>query len=284
MLEYLAGLVVNGTKTSSTYKMVHYNACAKALQEKFGIVRSGEQVKNHLKTWQKKFRKICDLQNLSAAIWDEDTYTITLDDEHYNNHIKDYKPDADYLNKPIQHFEEMYTIFGSNMATGKFAKDSNAPLGTEDHDAEDCETEETGKSDGDAIANEGNNCDSIANEGNNGATSSASKTSRIGKINNSKKTNKRSRTDVDPLVAAINRGSNKIAKAIKEVGKSDKDVPSDLFDNLMAFKGSFNETHLSFYYAHLVSEPHIARAFNSLPFDHKLNWVAKYITENFPGQ
>ena len=51
------------------------------------------------------------------------------------------------------------------MATGKFAKDSSAPLGTEDGGAEDCEAEETGKSDGDAIANEGNN----------GATSSASK-------------------------------------------------------------------------------------------------------------
>ena len=88
MLEYLANLVVNGTKTSSTFKMVHYNGCAKALQEKFGIVRSGDQVKNHLKTWQKKFRKICDLRGLSAAGWDEDTYTITLDDEHYNNHIK----------------------------------------------------------------------------------------------------------------------------------------------------------------------------------------------------
>jgi hypothetical protein len=174
----------------------------------------------------------------------------------------------------------MYTIFGSTMATGKFAKDSSAVLGTEDGGAEDCEAEETGN-DGDAIANEGNN------EGNNGAQSCASKMSNIGKIgktNNSKKTNKRSRADFDPLVAAINRGSNKIAKAIKEVGKSDKDVPSDLFANLMAFKGSFNETHLSFYYAHLVSEPHIARAFNILPFDHKLNWVAKYIAENFPGQ
>jgi hypothetical protein len=108
--------------------------------------------------------------------------------------------------------------------------------------------------------------------------------SKIGKTNNRKKSNKRSRPDVDPLVAAINRGSNKIAKAIKEVGKSDNDVPSDLFDNLMAFNGSFNETHLSFYYAHLVSQPHIARAFNSLPFDHKLNWVAKYIAENYSGQ
>ena len=167
----------------------------------------------------------------------------------------------------------MNTIFGSTMATGKFAKESSAPLGTEDGSAEDCEAEETGKSDGDAIANEGNN----------GATSSASKTSKIGKTNNSKKSNNRSRPDVDPLVAAINRGSNKIAKAIKEVAKSDNDVPSDLFDNLMALNGSFNETHLSFY-AHLVSQPHIARAFNNLPFHHKLNWVAKHIADNYPEQ
>ena len=78
MLEYLASLVVNGTKTSSTFKMVHYNGCAKALQEKFGIVRTGEQVKNHLKTWQKKFHKICDLRGLSAANWDEDTCKLLM--------------------------------------------------------------------------------------------------------------------------------------------------------------------------------------------------------------
>ncbi|XP_039780920.1 uncharacterized protein LOC120648259 [Panicum virgatum] len=167
------------------------------------------------------------IHGLSAANWDEDTCTITLDDEHYNNHIKDHKSDADFLNKPIQHFEEMNTIFGSTMATGKFAKESSAPLGTEDGGAEDCEAEETGKSDGDAIANEDNN----------GATSSANKTSKICKTNNSKKSNK-----------------------------------------------NFNETHLSFYYAHLVSQPHIAKVFNSLPFDHKLNWVAKYIAENYSGQ
>lgn len=100
MLSYLANLVVNGTKTSSTYKMVHYNACAKALQEKYVIVRSGDQIKNHLKTWQKKFCHICDLRELSAAGWDEDTCTITLDAEHYNNHVKDHKADTDFLNKP----------------------------------------------------------------------------------------------------------------------------------------------------------------------------------------
>jgi hypothetical protein len=111
----------------------------------------------------------------------------------------------------------MNTIFGSTMATCKFAKDSSAPLGAEDGGTvgggtEDCEIEELR-----TIFSE----HAIPNEDNNGATSSTSKTSKIGKTNNKKKTNKRSRTDFDPLVAAINRESSKIAKVIKEVGKSD---------------------------------------------------------------
>ena len=43
-------------------------------------------------------------------------------------------------------------------------------------------------------------------------------------------------TDQDPLVAAIKWGSVKLAKATKEAGKSNNDVPSDLYDNVMAFK------------------------------------------------
>jgi hypothetical protein len=88
----------------------------------------------------------------------------------------------------------MHTIFGSTMATGKFAKNSNAPIGTEDGDAEDCEDEETRKSDGDAIANEGNN----------GITSCAARPAGLARSTTRRRPTKRSRTDVDPLVAAIN--------------------------------------------------------------------------------
>jgi len=56
--------------------------------EKFNTMRTGEQVKNHLKTWQKRFAKITRLKKLSAALFDEDNCMITLDAEHYNNHIQ----------------------------------------------------------------------------------------------------------------------------------------------------------------------------------------------------
>ena len=90
MLTHLANVVAGGAKTSKCFKKVHLNACARALNEKFNTMRTGEQIKNHLKTWSRKFAKINRLRKLSAAGWDEDNFIITLDAEHYNNHVQVY--------------------------------------------------------------------------------------------------------------------------------------------------------------------------------------------------
>ena len=90
-------------------------------------------------------------------------------------------------------------------------------------------------------------------------------------------------SEQDPLVATIKWGSTKLAKAIKIAAKPDNDVLADLYDNLMAMSDSFNSTHLSFYHSYLVEHPHIAKALNSLPFEHKFNWVAKHIADNYLG-
>uniref|UniRef100_J3KYY1 WRKY domain-containing protein n=1 Tax=Oryza brachyantha TaxID=4533 RepID=J3KYY1_ORYBR len=54
MLSHLANLVASGIRTSSCFKQVHLNACARALNEMFCTTLTGDQIKNHLKTWQKK--------------------------------------------------------------------------------------------------------------------------------------------------------------------------------------------------------------------------------------
>ncbi|OEL22646.1 hypothetical protein BAE44_0016335 [Dichanthelium oligosanthes] len=88
MLSHLAGIVANGNKTSSGFKKVHFNQCARAVNDKFKTSRTGDQVKNHLKTWQRRYQKINKLRNLSAANFDEENFIITLDAEHYNEYIK----------------------------------------------------------------------------------------------------------------------------------------------------------------------------------------------------
>lgn len=88
MLTFLSNIVANGTRTSSGFKKVHLNACAKALNEHFKLDRTGDQIANHLKTWRRKYTKINQLRKVSGANFDEDNYVISLDHEHYANHIK----------------------------------------------------------------------------------------------------------------------------------------------------------------------------------------------------
>ncbi|XP_022681811.1 uncharacterized protein LOC106804265 [Setaria italica] len=188
---------------------------------------------------------------LSGALFDEENCMITLDEEHYNGHVHDHKVDAEFLNKPLLHYKEMEAIFGNTIATGNFAKDSSAPLGREDDEVESQE--------------EGMRLQ--------GATSSASRPSKKARV---------AEMEEDRLVAAFKCVGENLAAAIKMVAKPDNDLPADLFDMLNQLPG-FNSAHISFYYAHLVENPHIGRAFYTLPFEHKLNWVTKFIAEKFPG-
>jgi hypothetical protein len=54
------------------------------------------------------------------------------------------------------------------------------------------------------------------------------------------------------------------------------------FDNLLSFAG-FEQTHISLYFNYVVVHPHIVRAFNTLPFDHKLIWARNFVSEKFLG-
>jgi hypothetical protein len=50
---FLAKLVTEGIKTSTGFKKVHLNSCAKAVNEHFKINRTGDRISNHLKTLKK---------------------------------------------------------------------------------------------------------------------------------------------------------------------------------------------------------------------------------------
>ncbi|XP_040256582.1 uncharacterized protein [Aegilops tauschii subsp. strangulata] len=132
MLAHLCGLVTGGHRPSTSFKNVHWNGCAAAMNEHFQRTDLiGTHITNHTRTWKKKYKEIVHLKSLSGALWDEDNFMIVLDHEHYTNHIKDHKEDEPFLNKPIKHYEEMLVIVGAGMATGQYAKGSSDPLATE---------------------------------------------------------------------------------------------------------------------------------------------------------
>jgi hypothetical protein len=46
-------LVTEGKKSSTSFKKVHLNSCAKAFNDHFKINRTGDQISIHLKTFKK---------------------------------------------------------------------------------------------------------------------------------------------------------------------------------------------------------------------------------------
>uniref|UniRef100_M8BHL1 Myb/SANT-like domain-containing protein n=1 Tax=Aegilops tauschii TaxID=37682 RepID=M8BHL1_AEGTA len=86
MLGFLADLVAKGKRTSSGFRETHLKQCAVVLNEQFKLAITFDQVRNHLKKWRKIWVRVVNLKNLSGAIWDEDTCTIRLSEEHYAGH------------------------------------------------------------------------------------------------------------------------------------------------------------------------------------------------------
>nr|XP_034604641.1 uncharacterized protein LOC117864623 [Setaria viridis] len=113
ILRRMCQLISTGVRTDKGFKEVHLNRVAKALHEFSGNEVTSTQVYNHLRKWRLRWVRILKLRELSGALWDGDNSMIVLEEEHYNGHIKAHLKDAEYLNKPIHHYQEMMVIFGN---------------------------------------------------------------------------------------------------------------------------------------------------------------------------
>jgi hypothetical protein len=151
-----------GVKVDKGFEEVHVNKVASFLREFTGEDVTGTHVYNHLRKWWQRWARVCKLKDLSGSLWDSDGHMITLEEEHYLGHCKvqflfsfchslplllspfitkcanvsfyfhvwqDHPKDAELLNKPIHHYEEMETLFGGGMATGRYAMASGEALG-----------------------------------------------------------------------------------------------------------------------------------------------------------
>ncbi|RLN36442.1 uncharacterized protein C2845_PM03G03820 [Panicum miliaceum] len=111
VLRRMCQLISIGARTDKGFKEVHLNQVAKALQEFSSNEVIGTQVYNHLRKWRQRWIRLTKLRELSGAQWDEGTYMITLEEEHYKGHAKAHPKDADLLDKPIENYQQMQIIF-----------------------------------------------------------------------------------------------------------------------------------------------------------------------------
>ncbi|KAK3151340.1 hypothetical protein QOZ80_3AG0244650 [Eleusine coracana subsp. coracana] len=219
---------------------------------------TGDQIGNHVRTRKRKYAKIYGLIRLSGALWEEDTCIIRRDHEHYTGHIKDHKADAEYLNKPIEHYGEMFTIFGNSLVTGKFAKGSSEPLGTQVTENED-ECDEVYVS---AAA-------ATPVHEDNGATSSAPKPKKAKTSHNEEE---------GGLIVTFKGVGEMLAEAIIKSTTSTSDVSPDLYETLQSLP-SFDVSHVDDYFDYFVEHPSKVRAFMQLSFDRKLSRFVNFISK-----
>lgn len=187
------------------------------------------------------------MKNLSGALWDEDTCTIRLCEEHYAGHCMTHKADAPFLNTPIEYYHALSSIYGTIGAKGLGARSGNDLLSI---DIEDEEIAEVNMS-----PNVGESSDPKAPP---------------------KKKAKVKHVVDDPLVITLKDGFKLVVEALVKSSGDEDDIPDDLWDVVFLLP-NFDEEHLAHYYTHLVDSSKIPRAFMKLTQINKSVWVSRYV-------
>ncbi|MFQ6663135.1 hypothetical protein Gotur_030769 [Gossypium turneri] len=120
-LEILAKEARKGNKPSNTFKAVSINQVVDAIFERFQV------------------------QCESGFGWDDNMKMITCDRATYDAVVMAHKKYEPFLNKSIDHYDEMALVVGRDMATGSFARtfaDIDLDDGNEDSMPVDCDNEE----------------------------------------------------------------------------------------------------------------------------------------------
>ncbi|PPS08317.1 hypothetical protein GOBAR_AA12330 [Gossypium barbadense] len=184
-LEILADEAQKGNKPSNTFKAVSINRVVEAISEKFQVQCDAKHVENHLRTVKKKWQIICTIRGYLIEVtvkelgkkkmqiytvyfyvnkngeiseiictirgesgfgWDGNMKMITCDRATYDASVMAHKKYEPFLNKSIDHYDEMALVVGKDMAIGSFArKFTDIDLDDDNIDSVpiDCENEAT---------------------------------------------------------------------------------------------------------------------------------------------
>ncbi|PPS18284.1 hypothetical protein GOBAR_AA02288 [Gossypium barbadense] len=121
-LEILADEAQKGNKPSNTFKAVSFNCVAVAIFERFQVQCDAKHVENHLRTVKNQWQIICAIRDESGFGWDDNMKMITCDKATYDAVVMAHKKYEPFLNKSIDHYDEMALVVGKDKAIGSFAR------------------------------------------------------------------------------------------------------------------------------------------------------------------
>ncbi|XP_012436923.2 uncharacterized protein LOC105763293 [Gossypium raimondii] len=144
-LEILAEEAQKGNKSSNTFRVVSINRVVEAISERFQVQCDAKHVENHLRTVKNQWQIICKIRGESGFGWDDNMKMITCDRATYDATVMAHKKYEPFLNKSIDHYDEMALVVGKDMATGSFSRtfaDIDLDYGNQDSVPVDCDNEE----------------------------------------------------------------------------------------------------------------------------------------------
>ncbi|PPS13915.1 hypothetical protein GOBAR_AA06673 [Gossypium barbadense] len=121
-LEILAEEAQKGNKPSNTFKAVSFNRVVVAISERFQVQCDAKHVKNHLRTVKNQWQIICTIRDESGFGWDDNMKMITCDRATYDAAMMAHKKSELFLNKSIDHYDEMTLVVGKDKATWSFSR------------------------------------------------------------------------------------------------------------------------------------------------------------------
>jgi hypothetical protein len=173
--------------------------------------------------------------------------------------VQDHPKDAEFLNKPIQHYKEMMIIFGNGQATGSYAMGSNEKLGT----PSDC-AESSFKTEATEVLKSGK-------------TDIAEATRCEGVVGNKRKRSMLSEEDV-VLFSGMSEAVKDVADAIRSTKV--QDCHPDLYGAIMFIPG-FHEEELMCAYGHLLDNKALGTSFVQWSDAHKVLWLRTHLAKHY---
>ncbi|KAK5794001.1 hypothetical protein PVK06_035190 [Gossypium arboreum] len=144
-LEILAEEAQKRNKPSNTFNTVSIKRVVEAISERFQVQCNAKHVENHLRTVKNQWQIICKIRGESGFGWDDNMKMITCDRVTYDAAVMAHKKYEPFLNKSIDHYDEMALVVGKDMATRSFARtfaDIDLDDGNQDSVPLDCYNEE----------------------------------------------------------------------------------------------------------------------------------------------
>ncbi|KAK5812190.1 hypothetical protein PVK06_027606 [Gossypium arboreum] len=235
--------------SGESFKAVSINRVVEAISEKFQVQYDAKHVENHLRTVKKQWQILCTIRGESGFGWDDNMKMITCDRVTYDAAVMAHKKYEQFLNKSIDHYDEMALVVGKDMAIGSFAR-TFADIDLDD-----------------------DNIDSVPIDCENEATEEVR--TNVSSSGTSKRKRKKAQKSVnDEQIKFVGEQLGKIANALEQFTA---DKTPHLYEEVMSMEvEGFDDDFLCSVFDYLVSHESEAKAFLVKSKKHRKIWLQKF--------